>query len=51
MVEKNPKEYVSFKKVIIFGDHSTGKTTFTNKLLDIEFDPLYKETEKSNKSL
>ena len=44
--EKKP-EYVSYKKVLLFGSKSTGKTSFSNLLKTGKFEENIKHTEES----
>ena len=34
---KNTSEFISYKKILVFGAESTGKTTFTKRLIKGEF--------------
>ena len=47
-MEKNKPDFVSYKKLVIFGTKKTGKTTIISKMEGKSFSDEYIETEQSN---
>ena len=47
-MEKNKPDFVSYKKLVIFGTKKTGKTTMVSKMEGKPFSDEYIETEQSN---
>ena len=47
--EKNKPEFFSYKKVLLFGAESTGKSSFANRLKTGLFKDDIKHTEEGNK--
>ena len=47
-MEKNKPDFVSYKKLVIFGTKKTGKTTMVSKMEGKSFSDEYIETKQSN---